>query len=400
MHISARLEGVHSSLTLEMTARAASLKRAGHDVVSLSAGEPDFGPPAAAVEAAHQAIHDDLGKYTPVEGTPEFCEAIGGYLKREMGLSYNADEIVVSSGAKQALFTAIFVLCSPGDEIIIPTPFWASYPEIAQALGVRPVLWETTSNDSFRLHGSTLKKLITPRTKALLLNSPNNPTGAVISQEELSTIAEILAPTDIAVISDDIYEQLVYPGTDFRNIVQIDPSFRDRTVLVNGVSKAFCMTGWRIGYAAGPKDIIDSMKVIQGHMTSCANAIAQIAATAALNGVTRKHLSNMVATYQRRGGLVFDALQAIDGISARPSESSFYSFFTIKDLFGRTSDGKVIQSAIDFCDLMLDQQMVALVPGEAFGNPRGVRLSYATSTERIEEGLRRITAFCDGLEAP
>ncbi len=400
MHISARLEGVHSSLTLEMTARAAALKRAGQDVVSLSAGEPDFGPPNAAVEAAHQAIDDDLGRYTPVGGTPELCEAICGYLTREMQLNYSPAEIVVSSGAKQALFNAIFVLCSPGDEIIIPTPFWASYPEIAQALGVQPVLWETTSADSFQLHGDDLKKLITPRTTAILLNSPNNPTGAVVSEAELATIAKILEPTDIAVISDDIYEQLVYPGECFKNILHVAPSLRDRTVLVNGVSKAFCMTGWRIGYAAGPGDIIDSMKVIQGHMTSCANSIAQIAATAALNGATRAHLANMVQTYSRRGEIVYEALRTIEGIGARPSVSSFYSFFTIKDLFGRSSGGKTIESAMDFCDLLLDQQMVALVPGEAFGNPRGVRLSYATSTDRIEEGLRRIKAFCEGLVDP
>ena len=400
MNISERLTQVHSSLTMEMTARADAMKRAGDDVVSLSAGEPDFAPPKAATEAAIQAIRDNRGRYTPIEGTMELRSAISDYLKAERSLSYATDEILVSGGGKQALFNAIFVLCDPGDEIIIPAPYWVSYPEMAHALGVRPILWRTYSNDSFRLNSEKLKELITPKTRAIMLNSPNNPTGATISKEELEEIAEVLRPTKIAVISDDIYEQLVYPGHDFHSIVQVAPDLADRTIIVNGVSKAFCMTGWRIGFAAGPKEIISPMKIIQGHSTSCANAIAQIAAAAALTSISGAHIHEMVSTYERRGAAVYEALSAIDGIEARPSEASFYSFFTIKQLFGKRTNGQTINSGLDFCDQLLTQQKVALVAGEAFGNANGVRLSYATSLDRIEEGLRRIKVFCDGLEGP
>jgi aspartate aminotransferase len=291
MNISNRLAAVQASLTMEISAKAKDLQAAGVDVISLSAGEPDFSPPETVHEAACAAIRANDGRYTATAGTAALRRAVAERTKKETGFTYGLDEIIVSSGAKQAIFNAIYAVCDPGTELIIPAPYWTSYPEMAQALEVRPVIWKTSSDDGFRLHAKDLAALITPKTRAVILNSPNNPTGAVISKEELQEIAEVLrAAKNVWIISDDIYDRLVFAGKEAKNILSVAADLRDRTLIVNGLSKTYCMTGWRVGYSLGPRSIIRAMEIIQGHTTSCANAIAQAASVVALCEAVEKLL--------------------------------------------------------------------------------------------------------------
>lgn len=398
MNISNRLAAVQASLTMEISAKAKDLQAAGVDVISLSAGEPDFSPPETVHEAACAAIRANDGRYTATAGTAALRRAVAERTKKETGFAYGLDEIIVSSGAKQAIFNAIYAVCDPGTELIIPAPYWTSYPEMAQALEVRPVIWKTSSDDGFRLHAKDLAALITPKTRAVILNSPNNPTGAVISKEELQEIAEVLrAQKNIWIISDDIYDRLVFAGKEAKNILSVAPDFRDRTLIVNGLSKTYCMTGWRVGYSLGPRSIIRAMEIIQGHTTSCANAIAQAASVVALTKIGPEHIAMMVREYERRADFVFRKLSAIPGIKIARPIASFYAFPDVSAYFGKTIKGKVLASALDVCRVLLDDFHVATVPGEAFGYPQAIRMSYATSMSELERAMVRIADFFGAL---
>lgn len=391
MRISNRLDNVKASVTMEMDGRVKQLKAQGSDVIGLAAGEPDFTPPEFVRDAANKAIEDGLGRYTMVPGTMELRDTISRYLRREFNLEYDADEIIVTSGAKQALFNALYVLCDAGDEVVIPVPYWTSYPEMVAALDARPVMWPMSSKDGFRLDGESLERLLTPQTRVVMLNSPSNPSGAIATPEELREIADVLAAhPDVWVLSDDIYAKLVFPPGCFTNIVEIAPELKERTIVVNGLSKAYCMTGWRLGFAAGPGQAINAMTTIQGHTTSCANAIAQVAAEAALSHEDNSHLDAMIREYMKRAAYVHARLSDLSGFVSRPSESSFYSFPDITGIFGKRMGERVINSAMDFASVLLDEALVALVPGEAFGYPAGIRISYATSMEEIERAMDRI----------
>lgn len=398
MNISNRLAAVQASLTMEISAKAKDLQAAGVDVISLSAGEPDFSPPETVHEAACAAIRANDGRYTATAGTAALRRAVAERTKKETGFTYGLDEIIVSSGAKQAIFNAIYAVCDPGTELIIPAPYWTSYPEMAQALEVRPVIWKTSSDDGFRLHANDLAALITPKTRAVILNSPNNPTGAVISKEELQEIADVLrANKNVWIISDDIYDRLVFAGKEAKNILSVAPDFRDRTLIVNGLSKTYCMTGWRVGYSLGPRSIIRAMEIIQGHTTSCANAIAQAASVVALTKIGPEHIAMMVREYERRADFVFRKLSAIPGIKIARPIASFYAFPDVSAYFGKTIKGKVLASALDVCRVLLDDFHVATVPGEAFGYPQAIRMSYATSMSELERAMVRVADFFSAL---
>lgn len=398
MRTSTRLKAVQPSLTLEITAKAKELQAEGKDVISLSAGEPDFSPPDTVHEAACAAIRANDARYTATAGTPVLRKAIAERTKKDHGLEYAIDEIVVTSGAKQAIFNAIYVLVDPGEEIIIPAPYWTSYPEMAQALGAVPVIWNTSSADGFKLHADALAKLITPKTRAVILNSPNNPTGALISEAELRDIAAVLRGKDIWIITDDIYERLVFTGHEAKNILVVAPELRDRTIVVNGLSKTYCMTGWRVGYAMGPKAAIRAMEIIQGHSTSCANAIAQAASVVALTKIGPEHIRMMIGEYMRRARFVHGALTAIPGVLMAEPKASFYAFPDVSAYFGRRWKGKTIASSMDVCRILLEDHHVACVPGEAFGYKEAIRLSYATSMAELERALTRVTAFFHAIE--
>jgi aspartate aminotransferase len=397
MKTSSRLAAVQPSLTLEITSKAKQMAAAGLDVVSFAAGEPDFAPPKAVLDAACAAIHAGEGKYTAAAGAPALRRAIAARFAKDHGFHYEIDEVIVSSGAKQAIFNAIYSVADAGDEIIIPTPYWTSYPEMALAHGVQPVFLATSAADDFALDAGALERLITPRTRALILNSPNNPTGAVIGRGELEAIAAVLREREIWIISDDIYDRLVFPGHSFENILDVAPELRDRTIIVNGLSKTYCMTGWRVGYAAGPRKVIRSMETIQGHSTSCANAIAQIAATVALTEVSSEHIDAMVREYERRARAVHSSLAAIPGLHLPAPCASFYAFPTVSAAFGRRYRDKIVSSSLDLCRILLEDYRVAVVPGEAFGCPEALRISYATSMDEIERGLARIAEMFAAL---
>ena len=398
MKLSNRLALVQPSKTLEISAKAKEMQASGIDVVSLAAGEPDFMPPDAVHDAACAAIRAGAGRYTQTAGTPALRRAIAARVKTDHGLDYDIGEILVTNGAKQAIFNAIYVTADPGDEVIIPTPYWTSYPEMAQALQVKPVFLHTSPKDGFRLHGAALEKLVTPRTRALLLNSPNNPTGALISRAELEEVAAIARRGNFWIITDDIYEKLVFNGKKALNILAVAPDLRERTIVVNGLSKTYCMTGWRVGYAHGPRAIIRDLEVIQGHSTSCANAIAQAAALTALTKIGPEHITMMVREYERRAAAVHARLVALPGIRLADPVASFYLFPTVEDVFGKRFKGKPITSSLDFCRILLEDFHVAAVPGEAFGATGSFRMSFACSMEELDKAVTRIESMFAALD--
>jgi len=389
MRLATRVAKIKPSETLAITAKANALKAEGRDVIGFGAGEPDFDTPANIKHAAIKAIEAGFTKYTPVGGTDELKDAIINKLKRDNSLDYKRSQIVVSCGAKHSLYNLAQALFEAGDEVIIPAPYWVSYPDIVVLAGGTPVILNTLEKDGFKINPQELKAAITPNTRALILNGPSNPTGAAYSPEELKAIASVLLDENILIITDDIYEKILYTKYPFANIASVESKLKDRTIVVNGVSKAYAMTGWRIGYAAGPEEIIAAVNKIQSQNTSNPTSISQKASVEALNG-DQSVVSMMVGEFQKRRDVIVAALNDIPNVKCLLPEGSFYVFPNVSRVYGRSFKGKKIIGSTEFIDYLLDEANVATVPGAAFGSDDHIRLSYATSLKNIEEGVKRI----------
>ena len=392
------LSRVKPSATIAVSQKARELKAKGKDVIGLGAGEPDFDTPDNIKQAAIDAINRGETKYTPVAGIPELRKAIVAKFKRENGLDYTPDQVIVGTGGKQILFNAFMATLNPGDEVIVPAPYWVSYPEMVAINGGTPVFINTKIEDNFKLTAADLEKAITPKTKWLIFNSPSNPTGAAYTEAELKALTDVLVRhPQVWILTDDMYEHLVYGDFVFTTPAQVEPSLYDRTLTMNGVSKAYAMTGWRIGYAAGPLKLIKAMDMVQGQQTSGACAIAQWAAVEALNG-TQDFIPKNKEIFQARRDLVVSMLNQAKGIQCPTPEGAFYVYPSCAGLIGKkTEAGKVIETDEDFVTELLEAEGVAVVHGSAFGLGPNFRISYATSDELLEEACSRIQRFCASL---
>ncbi|WP_372893741.1 pyridoxal phosphate-dependent aminotransferase [Rhodosalinus sp.] len=396
--VSESLARVRPSPTVAASQRARELIAEGRDVISLSAGEPDFDTPRHVKDAAIAALEGGKTKYTAPDGIPELKAAVAAKFRRENGLDYTPEEITVGAGGKQVIFNALMATLNPGDEVVIPAPYWVSYPDIVRLAGAEPVIVETEMAAGFKLAPDALEAAITPRTRWVLLNSPGNPTGAGYARAELAALAEVLLRhPGVLVLSDDIYEHIAYDGFTFATPAEVAPGLRDRTLTLNGVSKAYAMTGWRIGYAGGPAELIAAMGKLQSQSTTCPAALSQWAAVAALEG-PQEFLSEACATYRRRRDLVVARLNAIPGVMCPVPEGAFYVYPSIEGLMGRTTaGGRRIETDQDFTDALLEEQGVAAVFGAAFGLSPHFRVSYATSDAVLEAACARVAAFVAGM---
>jgi aspartate aminotransferase len=394
----ARLDRISPSQTIAIATKARMLKAAGRDIISLSAGEPDFDTPDNVKHAAIRAIEAGETKYTDVAGTPALRRAVADKFRRDSGLDYAPDEIIISTGGKQVIFNAMVATLDAGDEVIIPAPCWVSYPDIVALADGTPVIVPTGQNTGFKLRAEDLEAAITPRTKWFMLNNPSNPTGAAYSAAELEPICEVLMRhPHVWVFTDDIYEKLAYDGFRPATVVSVEPRLRDRTVTMNGCSKAYAMTGWRIGFAGAPKALIRAMDKLQSQSTSNPSSISQAAAVEALNG-PQDSVEKMRRVYEERRNLVVGMLNDAPGITCHKPEGAFYVFPAVHGCIGRTSAaGTAIKDDESFVTALLDEQGVAAVHGAAFMYPGHFRISYATDTESLREGCRRIQVFCRGL---
>ncbi|MBM7581455.1 aspartate aminotransferase [Caldicoprobacter guelmensis] len=397
MRLSVKGSSISESLTLAIDAKAKKMKSEGMDVVGFGAGEPDFDTPSFIREAAKEALDRGMTRYTPVAGIAQLKEAICRKFKEDNGLDYKPNQIIVSNGAKHSLYNAFQAILNPGDEVIIPSPYWLSYPELVKLSDGVPVFVETREEDDFKLRPEDFKKAITSKTKALVLNSPNNPCGCVYDRNELEAIAEIAVENQIFVVSDEVYEAMVYDGAQHISIASLGPEIKDLTIVVNGVSKTYAMTGWRIGYAAAHEDVVKIMSNVQSHTTSNPNSIAQYASLAALTG-PKDEVKAMVAEFDKRRRFMVERINSIPGLSCRTPKGAFYVMMNISEVIGKTYKGRRIEGSLSFADALLDAQMVAVVPGIAFGADNFVRLSYAVSLDNIKKGLDRIEAFIKELE--
>ncbi len=394
--ISEKCKGIHPSVTLAIDARAKQLRAMGLDVIGFGAGEPDFDTPRYIKSAARDALDAGMTKYTPVAGTVELRMEIQQKLLRDNGLDYEIADIIVSNGAKQCLFNALSAILDPGDEVLLPSPCWVSYPEMVRMAGGVPVMVKGDEANSFLADADALRPYVTERTKALILNSPNNPSGSVYPRALLEGIAALAVEEQFYVVSDEIYEKLIYDGEEHVSIASLGDAIRAQTIVVNGVSKSYAMTGWRIGYAAGPKAVIRAMTAFQSHATSNPNSIAQHAAAVALtNGEKFMHDSHVEFDARRR--LMHQLISEIPGLSAALPKGAFYMMLNISQLIGKSLNGRVIRGSDDFAEMLLESQKVAVVPARAFGDDRYVRLSYATSRDKITLGLARIAEFVKEL---
>jgi aspartate aminotransferase len=396
--IAERLSRIKPSPTIAVSTKAAELKAAGRDVIGLGAGEPDFDTPEHIKEAAREAMAEGKTKYTPVAGIPELRKAISAKFKRENGLDYRPDQITVGCGGKQTIYNALMATLDPGDEVIIPAPYWVSYPDMTLLAGGEPVIVDCPAATGFKLTPAALESAITPRTKWLILNSPSNPTGAAYTAAELAALAEVVLRRDqVWVMTDDIYEHVIYDGFEFTTIAQVEPRLYARTLTLNGLSKAYCMTGWRVGYAAGAIELISAMNKIQSHSTTSTSSISQWAGVAALNG-PQDFIAEHNRVFKQRRDLVVAMLNQATGVSCATPEGAFYVYPSCAGTIGRTTpDGKTIASDEDFVTYLLEAEGVAAVHGEAFGLSPHFRISYATSTEALEEACQRIQRACAAL---
>lgn len=393
-----RIDAIGVSQILQIGKKAAQMKRDGKPVIILGAGEPDFDTPANVKNAAISAIMAGDTKYTPLDGTPALKQAIQVKFLRDNGLQYDLDEITVSSGAKQILFNAFMASLEPGDEVIIPTPYWTSYSDIVAIAGGKPVLVPCHQENDFRLTASDLEAAITGKTRWVMFNAPSNPAGATYGAEDYRPLLDvILEHPDVWILADDIYEKIVYDGFEFVTPAQVEPRLKDRCLTMNGVSKAYAMTGWRIGYGAGPKALIAAMAVIQSQSTSCPSSVSQAAAVEALNG-PQDILTDRCDSFRQRRDLVVDGLNAIEGITCIRPKGAFYAFAGCEGVLGkRTPDGIILETDTDYCNYLLDKAHVAIVPGAAFGLSPYFRISYATSESELREALSRIAAATKAL---
>lgn len=395
--ISEKCRNIHPSVTLAIDARAKQLRAMGLDVIGFGAGEPDFDTPRYIKSAARDALDAGMTKYTPVAGTVELRTEIQQKLLHDNGLDYELADIIVSSGAKQCLFNALSAILDPGDEVLLPSPCWVSYPEMVRMAGGVPVMVKGDEANGFLVDADALRPHVTERTKALILNSPNNPSGSVYSRALLEGIAALAVEKQFYVISDEIYEKLIYDGEAHVSIASLGDEIRAQTIVVNGVSKSYAMTGWRIGYAAGPKAVIRAMTAFQSHSTSNPNSIAQHAAAVALtNG--EKFMHDSLVEFDARRRLMHQLISEIPGLSAALPKGAFYMMLNISALIGKSLNGRAIRGSDDFAEMLLESQKVAVVPARAFGDDRYVRLSYATSRDKITLGLARIAEFVKELE--
>jgi|YNPNPStandDraft_1061719.scaffolds.fasta_scaffold02438_2 aspartate aminotransferase len=389
MRLADRVGRIQPSATLAIAAKAKAMKAAGVDVIGFGAGEPDFDTPAHIKEAAVRALADGFTKYTPVGGTEELRDSIARRVRADYGLAYGRSQVIVCCGAKQALYNAAVALFQQGDEVLIPAPYWVSYPEILALVDAVPVFLPTGEEQGFKVRARQLQEAITPRTRALILNSPSNPTGAVYLRHELEEIAQVVREAGIFVISDEIYDKLVYGEVRPIPLAALGEDLSGRTLLVNGVSKTYAMTGWRIGYALGPEDLISAMEKVQGQSTSNPTSMAQKAAVAALDG-PQECVEEMVREFDRRRRFMVSRLNQMDGISCYEPQGAFYVFPRVDAYFGRRGGGKVIRGSADMAEYLLTEAGVAVVAGEPFGSDAHIRLSFALSMEEIEDGLDRM----------
>jgi aspartate aminotransferase len=393
-----RLDRINPSLTIAIATKARQMQAAGRDVISLSAGEPDFDTPRNVKDAAIAAIDAGETKYTDVSGTPALRQAVAAKFKRDSGIDYKPEEIIVSTGGKQVIFNAMLATLNAGDEVIIPSPCWVSYPDIVALADGKPILVPCGQNNGFKLRAEDLEAAITPATRWLMLNNPCNPTGAAYNADELRPICDVLMRhPDVWVFTDDIYEKLAYDGFRPATILEVEPRLRGRTLTMNGCSKAYAMTGWRIGFAGAPVALIKAMDKLQSQSTSNPSSISQAAAVEALNG-PQESVAAMAAVYQQRRDIVVEALNSAPGITCQRPEGAFYVFPAIHGCIGKTSRGgaRIVDDEA-FVIALLEEAGVATVHGAAFCYPGHFRISYATSTALLEEACRRIRHFCEGL---
>ncbi len=396
MKLAKRLAMVKPSPTLAITAKAKAMKAEGVDVIGFGAGEPDFDTPAHIKDAAKDALDRGVTKYAPVPGTDDLRDAIAEKLRVDNGLEYGRENIIVSCGAKHSIYNIAQALFDDGDEVIIPAPYWVSYPPIAYLAGATPVIVDTDDSSEFKITPGQLRNAINERTKAFVLNSPSNPTGTAYTEAELRALAEVIVEKDIYVISDEIYEKIVYDGFVFTSIGSLGGEIFNKTILVNGLSKTYSMTGWRIGYTAGPIELVRAMTAIQSQSTSNPTSFCLDASTTALTG-PQEVVHMMLAEFDRRRKYIVDRLNSIPGVSCILPKGAFYVFPNFSGIYGKSANGRVIENSTDLGSYLLESVKVAVVPGIGFGNDNCARLSYATSMENIERGLDRIEDACKRL---
>jgi aspartate aminotransferase len=391
-----RTREVSESSTLAVAERAAKLRAQGVDILSFAAGEPDFDTPEFIKKAAVDALAKGFTKYTPSSGIPPLRAAIAAKLKRDQGLAYDPSQVLVSCGAKHAIYNAMHAILDPGDEAVIAAPYWVSYPEMVKTADARPVIVPTREESGFKLDPARFAEAVTPKTRLLVHCSPVNPTGSVYTRAELEALAKIVVDRGLYVISDEVYEKLVFGATPHVSIGSLGPAMAERTILVNSCSKTYSMTGWRIGYAAGPRDVIDGAAKIQSQSTSNPTSIAQYAALAAFQG-DASFLDGWIAEYRKRRDVIIRLIRAIPGLSVVEPEGAFYAFPRVSALFGRKSKSRTLATSVDVAEYHIDEARVAVVPGAGFGSDDHIRLSYATSMDKIMEGMARIAKAVQAL---
>lgn len=388
MRLAKRVAALTPSSTLEITAKAQALKAEGHDVIGLGAGEPDFNTPAHIIDAAYKAMLEGYTKYTPTGGLAGLKQEIIKKFERDQGLSYEPSQIIVCNGAKHALYTLFQVLLDEGDEVIIPTPYWVSYPEQVKLAGGEPIYVDGLEENHYKITPEQLRQVITEKTKAVIINSPSNPTGMIYSKEELQQLGQVCLEHDILIVSDEIYEKLIYGEAEYTSIAQLSNELQEQTLIINGVSKSHSMTGWRIGYAAGNKELIKAMTNLASHSTSNPTSIAQYGTIAAYAG-DQQPVEMMRRAFEERLNIVYDKLIQIPGFSCIKPQGAFYLFPNVKEAVALAG----YETVDEWAKALLEEEKVALVPGTGFGAPNNVRLSYATSLEQLEKALERIHTF-------
>ncbi|MCX7919068.1 MAG: pyridoxal phosphate-dependent aminotransferase [bacterium] len=389
MKLAARTTRIEASPTLAISAKAAQMKKQGIPVIDFGVGEPDFDTPENIKQAGIKAIQDGFTKYTPAAGLPALKEAICEKLKKENGLEYTPAQIIVSCGAKHVLYNIMIALLEAGDDALLPAPYWVTFPEQIKLADANVIVINTEEKNDFKITPDQLKQAITPKTKLLILNSPSNPTGCVYTKKELEAIADICVKNNIVVVSDECYEKIVYDGVEQVSIATLGKEIYDLTIVVNAVSKTYSMTGWRIGFAAGPTDVIKAMSEIQSHATSNPTTFAQIGAIEAYKG-PQDSVKMMVAEFDKRRKLLVDGLNSIPGVSCRVPKGAFYAFPNVSGLYGKTFNGKKITNSLELSAYLLDVAQIAVVPGSAFGADNYLRFSYATATKNVIEGVERM----------
>ena len=396
MELSRKAQAIEPSLTLAITAKAKEMKEKGIDVISFSAGEPNFNTPKNIINAAIKAMEDGNTKYTSVNGILQLREAICKKFKDDNGLEYNPSQIVVSTGAKQSLANTFLAILNPGDEVIVSTPYWVSYPELIKLADGKPVFVEGDEKSNYKFTKENLEKAVTAKTKAIVLNTPNNPTGTIYNKEELEVIADFAKKYNIIIISDEMYEKLIYDNENHISIASLSKDAYERTIVINGLSKSYAMTGWRIGYCAASEKIAKLMISIQSHVTSNVCSITQYAALEALSG-PQDEITKMINEFEKRRNYMINRIESIDNLSIVKPKGAFYIMINIENCLGKEISGKILNDSMEFCASLLENEKLAVIPGKAFGLNNYIRVSYATSMEAIKEGLNRIESFIKKL---